>query len=230
MATGYCRDCSSQVNTSAKFCPHCGVRSPTAGDPIAILSPPPDKSPRSPIVRFAIRGALSIILLYVIVAAIKGQIDDGKERFLKSENITPTFYEAQVKAFGSYENYKMATSKGMTAQQFAQYTSQKAACAGDWRKCSDNEQMVNQWSGWTKVQVACENAANDKAKYGDPEWSWLPFSTFQKGKDYVETGNAIAIEKDAKFPNQFNAKVRVQVMCFYNLKSEHVDEVQITER
>jgi hypothetical protein len=156
--------------------------------------------------------------------------DDKKTRIIKSENISESIYDARVRDFGSYEDYQAAVSKGMNAQQFAQYKSQKAACTSDWRKCSDNEQLVNDWSGWTKVQVACKFAANDRAKYGDPEWPWLSFSTFLKGNNYVKTGTAIAIEPDAKFLNGFNAKVRSRVTCTYNLTFDRVENLVITDR
>ena len=77
---------------------------------------------------------------------------------------------------------------------------------------------------------ACKFAANDKAKYGDPEWPWLAFSAFLKGGDYVKTGRAVAIEPEAKFKNGFNASVRVRVVCVYDLKSDRVQDVSIIER
>lgn len=76
----------------------------------------------------------------------------------------------------------------------------------------------------------CKYAANDRAKYGDPEWPWLAFSTFLKGTDYIRTGKAIAIETDAKFKSGFNASVRVRVVCFYDLKGSRVEDVTISER
>ena len=171
-----------------------------------------------------------MIVLYVIGQAIENQIDESKARFLQSENITQTVYDTRVKNFGSYDDYRIAESKGMNAQQFAQFKSQKAACAHDWSKCSDNEQLVNDWSGWSKVQVACEHAAKGQAKYGDPEWPWLSFSTFYPGNDYISSGGAVAIERNAKFKNQFNASVMAQVVCSYDLKSDRVENVVMVDR
>lgn len=37
MARQPCRDCGSQVSTDAEVCPQCGVRSPTASDPLLAL-------------------------------------------------------------------------------------------------------------------------------------------------------------------------------------------------
>lgn len=39
MALKPCRECGAQVSTEAEVCPHCGVRTPTATDPIAVLGP-----------------------------------------------------------------------------------------------------------------------------------------------------------------------------------------------
>jgi hypothetical protein len=49
VAIGYCRECDSKVSTSAKFCPHCGVNSPTASDPLAALSPSTSNDKRRPV-------------------------------------------------------------------------------------------------------------------------------------------------------------------------------------
>jgi hypothetical protein len=105
-------------------------------------------------------------------------------------------------------------------------------CIKDWKACSDNADMANNWSGWIDVRLACKRAANDMAKYGDPEWpSWGSFFiTFNIGDDYPKTGKVTAVEKDAKFTNMFNAKVRSQVVCEYDLNTKKVLDVRITER
>jgi hypothetical protein len=149
---------------------------------------------------------------------------------VKSEGISEATYDSRVHDFGSYDDYKAASEKGMNAAQYAKYKSQKDACKQSWSSCADNEQLVNEWSGWSKVQVDCKFVANDHAKYGDPEWPWLAFSTFLKGDNYVKTGKAVAIEPDAKFKNGFNAQVRVRVTCFYDLRAARVDDVSISER
>jgi hypothetical protein len=45
MALKPCRECGAQVSTEAEVCPHCGVRSPTASNPIAPLGPSDSKKP-----------------------------------------------------------------------------------------------------------------------------------------------------------------------------------------
>ncbi|MGJ4956483.1 hypothetical protein ACQR1H_12615 [Bradyrhizobium sp. HKCCYLRH2015] len=156
--------------------------------------------------------------------------EEKKARILKSEGISEGTYDNRVRDFGSYDEYKAAVEKGMNAAQFAKYKSQRDACKRDWSSCADNEQLVNNWSGWSEVQVACKIAANDRAKYGDPEWPWLPFGTYLTGNEYVRTGKVVAIEPDARFKNGFNAAVRVRVRCYYDVRSKHVDNVTLDER
>jgi hypothetical protein len=104
------------------------------------------------------------------------------------------------------------------------------ACRNDWSKCADNGEVVNKYSDWTMVRVRCQREANEQARYGDPEWPWLSFGTYLKGTDYVKTGLAVAIEKDAKFQNGFGAKVHSEVICRYDLRSQKVISVSIAPR
>jgi hypothetical protein len=59
-------------------------------------------------------------------------------------------------------------------------------------------------------------------QYGSPKWPWLPFSTFQKGKDYVTRGIAILIEPDAQLQNMHGAMMHAEVLCYYDLHSKRV--------
>ena len=43
MALKPCRECGAQVSTEAEVCPHCGVHSPTARNPLAALGPSDSK-------------------------------------------------------------------------------------------------------------------------------------------------------------------------------------------
>jgi hypothetical protein len=64
MALKPCRECGQQVSTEAEVCPHCGVRVPTAADPVAALSVSGGKQDKS-------RGCLPVIgVLIVIVVAL----------------------------------------------------------------------------------------------------------------------------------------------------------------
>jgi hypothetical protein len=110
---------------------------------------------------------------------------------------------------------------------------QKELCQKDWTRCTDNEDLVNNYSGWLKVQAECQVDATERAKYGSPDWgSWLrpKFGVFLKGTDYITTGTAVAIDPDVKFQNGFGAMARSEVRCTYDLRARRVVDVVITPR
>lgn len=43
--------------------------------------------------------------------------------------------------------------------------SPEAKCGFDWRKCVDNEQLVNMYTRWTDVQFECKQEADKEAKF-----------------------------------------------------------------
>src|SRR6185503_4734185 len=119
---------------------------------------------------------------------------------------------------------------------FAGYLSNRAennreaanpTCKSDWRRCSDNADLVNNYNGVISAQVACRIEADSRARYGTPEWPFLPFGTFTTGDQYVKTGKAIFIEQDANFQNGFGAMVRSRVTCSYDLNGKKVVDVII---
>jgi hypothetical protein len=70
-----------------------------------------------------------------------------------------------------------------------------------------------------------------RAQYGDPKFPWLfPFSTFYKGDQYLKTGIAILIEKDAQYQNGFGAMVHSEVKCTYDLRAKQVLNIEISPR
>ena len=99
-----------------------------------------------------------------------------------------------------------------------------ARCRADWRQCDSNAQIVNNWRGWSLVQVRCKSASNTSAKYGEPKWPWFAFGSFYQGKSYL-TGKATVIEPDAQIQNGFGASEHVRVTCLYDLNSEAVLDV-----
>jgi hypothetical protein len=177
-------------------------------------------------------ASCAILLVFCLLAAGSSEesSEEAKARVIKSEGISAEQFDSRVREFGSYNDYKSAVEKGMNAADYSKYKAQKEACKKNWNSCADNEQLVNEWHDWSRVQSACKMAANDQAKYGDPEWSWLPFSKFLKGDDYVKRGKATAIDTDAKFKNGFNASLRVRVTCQYDLRADRVINVSISER
>lgn len=96
------------------------------------------------------------------------------------------------------------------------------SCKSDWRLCADNADLVNNFSGISKAQAACKLAAEKLAKYGDPDFPWLSFSTFYNGNTYLKSGVVTLIEKNAKFSNGFGAMVHTAVECSYDLAAKKV--------
>jgi hypothetical protein len=88
---------------------------------------------------------------------------------------------------------------------------------------------VRSYKGWLDVQVACRIAAIEAAKYGTPTWPFVPFQGFSEGKAYVESGLAVAIEPEAKFPNSAGAMIRSRVTCTYDLRTRRVVNVAVSE-
>ena len=102
-------------------------------------------------------------------------------------------------------------------------------CESDWTKCADNAEIVRSYKAWLDVQVACRIAAIETAKYGTPTWPFVPFQGFTEGKTYIESGLVVAIEPEAKFPNATGAMVRSRVACTYDLRTQRVVNVAVSE-
>jgi hypothetical protein len=103
-------------------------------------------------------------------------------------------------------------------------------CQLDWTKCSDNEDVVNNYGKWSEVEVDCKMQAEKQARYGTPVWPWLAFGSFYKGTNYVSSGIAVVIEPDAQFQNGFGAMVHSQVECTYDLGARRAISVDISPR
>jgi hypothetical protein len=99
-------------------------------------------------------------------------------------------------------------------------------CKSDWHLCSDNADLVNNYSDISYGQVSCKMEATKRAKYGTPEWPWLPFNHFYPGSS-VKNGTVALIEPDAKFSNGFGAMVHSRVTCMYDLNTRQVTDAII---
>ena len=148
-------------------------------------------------------------------------------KFAREEGVSLDRAVALISEFGSIEDYRQAKSRNMNATSYRQYKAQVEACRLDWRHCADNAQLVNSYRDWSRVVVECKSAAQASARFGDPEFPWLPFGTFLNGNTYVNTGIAVAIEPRAQFFNGFGAKVNSRVTCRYDLNRMAVVEVNV---
>jgi hypothetical protein len=100
------------------------------------------------------------------------------------------------------------------------------ACRTNWKLCADTAGIMSNYQERYKVQSACKWAANDMAKYGDPEWPSRYFQMFYNG-DGPRTGVVMVVEKEARFINAFNAKARTQVVCAYDMNAGKVIKVSL---
>lgn len=103
-----------------------------------------------------------------------------------------------------------------------------ADCIANWAQCSDNAEVVDHYKDWSLAQAKCQTAATKLAKYGRPEWPWLSFGTYLKGKDYTVSGKATLIEPEARFKNAFGTATRTRVECRYDLRANQVIDVAVT--
>ena len=103
-------------------------------------------------------------------------------------------------------------------------------CRQNWMKCSNNTELVENYSRYSEAQIGCKYAANKLARFGTPEWPWLPFGSYNSGLDAPKTGKIILKENEAKFSNQYGAMARVVVFCTYNLDNNSVIDVEIVPK
>ena len=122
-----------------------------------------------------------------------------------------------------------STSSGTPAAPETPAEAKVRLCKSDWHQCDDNEQMANNWNGWSQLKGECKRSAEKIAKYGDPKWPWFPFGSFLVGKSYL-AGKATVIEDDAQFQNAFGASVHTEVRCIYDLNLKSVVDVFLVPR
>lgn len=103
-------------------------------------------------------------------------------------------------------------------------------CRDDWHRCTDNAMLVNSWGGELSASRACQQAADDQAKFGHPTFSSVPFGSYRRGADYVPAGQLVLIDKGTAFQNGFGAWERVTAICAYDLKAGKVTELDAVPR
>lgn len=133
----------------------------------------------------------------------------------------------QIKQAAIKKEKDEAAKKGMSVAQYRSYKGKVKFCKKDWKQCEDNAMLINEYSGMYKVKAGCQVEANSRAKYGKPDWSWVPFGTYYKGKNYVDTGLVEVVDNTVKFQNGFGAMKKSRVSCVYDLKSNRVTALSI---
>ena len=133
----------------------------------------------------------------------------------------------QIKQAAIKKEKDEATKMGMSVAQYRSYKGKVKFCKKDWKQCVDNAMLINEYSGMYKVKAGCKVEANSRAKYGKPDWSWVPFGIYYKGKNYVDTGFVEVVDNTVKFQNRFGAMKKSRVSCVYDLKSNRVTALSI---
>ena len=102
-------------------------------------------------------------------------------------------------------------------------------CVTNYRLCKDNADLVEHHRpvNGIKLSIECKTAAEEAARYGDPDIPFFGFGYYYTGHSYIDTGVAVLIEKDAKFKNVFGTPVSSTVVCSYDLTS-HRASVNVT--
>jgi hypothetical protein len=95
-------------------------------------------------------------------------------------------------------------------------------CVSDYTKCSDNKDLIEHHRSKDGIymNVICETAAQESAKYGKPKFQFPSFGSFYRGHSYIDNGVAILVDDRAMFQNAFGADVHVVATCRYNLKAD----------
>ena len=129
--------------------------------------------------------------------------------------------------------FAMVTA-GKTIQENERVREQaNPTCKSDWSKCKDNSDLAHNWEGFSRAQVDCQNATNDRAKYDTPKYtSGYPgyFSSFRDDNSANKTGKMLVIDKDVKMQNGFGAWARTKVYCEYDLRDKKVLNISIDDR
>jgi hypothetical protein len=114
------------------------------------------------------------------------------------------------------------------AGQNGEKESAAPSCKSDWHLCTDNADLVNNYSGIISAQTDSKYEATKLARYGDPKIPFFSFGTFYKGDGYVKTGIMVLLEKNAQFQNGFGAMVHSTVTCRYDLARKQVLDTNVS--
>jgi hypothetical protein len=139
--------------------------------------------------------------------------------------------------FGTKPNPPSSDATPIAAKKEPPMPSTVATCKTDWHLCKDNEDLIkNHDYDKIAVRVSCKMAAEKRAKYGDGiEWPGFlsmstAFDSFKVGDDVPKTGKLVVVDDTARVPNAFNTKVSSRIWCTYDLNTDKVTDILITER
>lgn len=139
---------------------------------------------------------------------------------------------ARAAAEAAKEEKKKAEQAAREAAEAAEEAAEenRKACIKDWKKCKDNEELVNNYTGMTAIKRECKKAVEQQAKYDGTEFPWVPFGQFYTGTAYIESGEVILIENNLTMMNGFGAKMKMQAQCFADLATGTVKSAVVGRR
>lgn len=150
-----------------------------------------------------------------------GALGGNKEKISSSVSlVTPVLSAKEASAKHVHDEEERKAREAAEAE----------SCKMKWQACTDNADLVNNYSRRFDAKVDCERAANKLAKYGDPKWGWLTFSKYHGGNDAPRTGIITIADDKVRFQNAFGTYAKSKVVCEYNLKEKKVVSVKATDR
>lgn len=150
------------------------------------------------------------------------------ERLQVAADVMPLWVE--VAELASFSNRAKSAQAKLEAERAAaeERAAEEAAansCERNWKKCKDNEDLVNNYRAMTGLQIKCQYAVDAAAKYGEPEWGgWLsiPFSTYVTGDSSLKDGVIILIDEEVKMQNSFGTYSRSEPRCTVDLDTGEI--------
>lgn len=100
-------------------------------------------------------------------------------------------------------------------------------CENIYTECEDNSDFANNYNGYSTLTVLCDIAAEDAARFGEPDLPGLSFGSFRTGDSVIRTGIATLIENEARFQNAFGTMQRARVVCRVDVENEVVLDLEV---
>jgi hypothetical protein len=145
-----------------------------------------------------------------------------REKAKKDEEIRTANEQAEAKIA------QQAAKAGVTIEEFKVKLEQQresakiiSECKVNYAACTDNEMLINNYSGVSGAKASCVVEGKKLAKW-DVDWPWASFGTFFVGDNYPKTGVITIEDPNVKFQNGFGAWQKRTVRCEYDLKSKSV--------
>jgi hypothetical protein len=96
-------------------------------------------------------------------------------------------------------------------------------CANDWRMCSNNEQLIQEWNGLRKVEEVCRDRFDIGVVVGEPVYNDNDhFSYYHHGVDYIGSGILQIADQHVHMTNLQGLTVRPHPLCTFNLVTGEV--------